>query len=219
MSTIIELSGPEKAPLSDEPAKQLIILLHGLGSDGNDLIGLVPAMCNYFPYANFIAPNAPFPCDMAPSGYQWFSLQDRSAAPILTGAQYVAPILDHFITQQQKRFGLDDQSTALVGFSQGTMMSLHAGLRRKESLGGILGYSGALVAPKILGKEIRSKPSVCLIHGTGDDVVPFEQLTEAKEMLTSCGVEVETHTRHGLGHSIDEYGLEAGVRFLQGCLL
>lgn len=215
MTNIHTLSGPEHSPLSGEAPQQLVILLHGLGSDGNDLIGLVPAMINYLPYAHFIAPHAPFACDMAPFGYQWFSLQDRSAPAVVAGVQQAAPIVSAFIDEQKERFGLEDNQIALVGFSQGTMMSLYVGLRRADALGAILGYSGALVAPQLLASEIESRPPVCLVHGTDDDVVPYQQLLDAKAALEEVGVGVEAHTCHGLGHSIDPYGMEAGVKFLQ----
>lgn len=213
-----ELYGPEVEALSGEAPQQVVILLHGLGADGNDLIGLVPMMQNLLPYAHFIAPNAPFPCDMAPFGRQWFSLQDRSPEVVLAGVQEAAPILDAFIDEQIERFSLSADKIALLGFSQGTMMSLYVALRRKTSLAGVLGYSGAMVAPELLEQALQSKPPVCLVHGDADDVVPFDNMGIAQAALDAHGVFVQTHRRPGVSHSIDAIGLEVGVQFLQGVL-
>lgn len=129
------LSGPIRKPASGAAPRQLAILLHGLGADGNDLIGLAPYWAPLFPEAEFVAPDAPFPCDMAPFGRQWFSLQDRSPMSILAGVRAAAPILDAYIDDALKARNLDESRLALVGFSQGTMMSLYVGLRRAKGAG------------------------------------------------------------------------------------
>lgn len=219
MTQIQDLDGPSQPPASGGPAKQLVVLCHGIGADGNDLIGLAPYWAPLLPDAAFISPNAPFPCDMAPFGRQWYSLQDRSPAMIEAGSRAAAPILDAFLDTQLAAHGLDDSSLALVGFSQGTMMSLFVGLRRKAACAGILGYSGRLVAPESLAAEMTAAPPVCLIHGEADAVVPFESLALARHALDGAGVPVETHARPGLGHSIDDWGLRAGGEFLARTLL
>src|SRR5215469_10624101 len=124
----LTLSGPSHPPHSGGKPKRLVILLHGLGADGNDLIGLAPYWAPQLPTAEFLSPNAPFPCDMAPYGYQWFSVQDRSPPAVLAGVRAAAPFLDSFIDEALNARGLDDGDLALVGFSQGTMMSLYVGL-------------------------------------------------------------------------------------------
>src|SRR5467141_2296170 len=139
------LSGPSRPPASGGRPSRLVILLHGLGADGNDLIGLVPYWAPLLPTAEFVSPNAPFPCDMAPYGYQWFSFQDRTQEAVLAGVRAAAPVLDAFIDDALAARGLVDGDAALVGFSQGTMMSLHVGLRRAHPVAGILGYSGRLI--------------------------------------------------------------------------
>ncbi len=204
------LDGPLLAPASGGKAKHLVILLHGLGSDGNDLIGLAPHWAPTLPDAAFASPNAPFPCDMAPYGYQWFSFLDRSASRILAGVQAAAPILDAFIDQELERLGLEEKDLALVGFSQGTMMALYVALRRAKPVAEVVGYSGRLIAAERLAEEIRSRPPVLLVHGEADEVVPFESLAHASAVLGEAGVTVETLARPGLGHSIDEAGLRRG---------
>jgi phospholipase/carboxylesterase len=212
------LSGPSHPPSSGGKPRQLVILLHGLGANGNDLIGLAPVWSQLLPDAEFVSPNAPFPCDMAPYGFQWFSLQDRSPAMILAGVRAAAPALDAFIDDALATRGLAEKDLALVGFSQGTMMSLYVGLRRARAVAGILGYSGALIGAETLAVEVRSKPRVMLVHGDADPVVPFQALALAERALEAAGVAVETLTRPGLAHGIDEEGLKAGGRFLKEVL-
>ncbi len=213
-----KLSGPSRAPAAGGTAKQLVILLHGLGADGNDLIGLAPYWAPLMPEAEFVSPNAPFPCDMAPYGYQWFSVQDRSPETVLAGVRAAAPILDAFIDEALTERGLDDSAMALVGFSQGTMMSLYVGLRRARAAAGILGYSGRLLAPDLLAGELRSRPPVLLVHGSEDPVVPYSSLAAAEAGLRAAGIAVETLTSPGIGHSIDEAGLRRGGQFLKDVL-
>jgi phospholipase/carboxylesterase len=189
--------------------------LHGLGADGNDLIGLAPMLAQAFPDALFLAPNAPQHCDMAPYGFQWFSLQDRAPSVMLSGARATSPLLDAYLNVVQKKYGLDDSKTALIGFSQGTMMSLFTGLRRAQPLAGIVGFSGMLVGVEVLSTEIKSRPPVCLIHGSADDVVPHAAMSMANAALKTANVEVETHTRPGLGHGIDPEGINLAIQFLR----
>jgi phospholipase/carboxylesterase len=215
---LARLSGPSRRPAAGGKPLQLVILLHGLGADGNDLIGLAPYWARLLPTAEFLSPNAPFPCDMAPYGYQWFSSQDRSPEAVLGGVRAAAPILDAFIDEALAQRGLTDSDLALVGFSQGTMMSLFVGLRRPWPVAGILGFSGRLLAPELLGSELRSRPRVLLVHGTEDPLVPYSSLAAAETALETAGVPVETVTCPGIGHSIDEGGLRRGGLFLKDVL-
>lgn len=209
------LDGPRLAPASGGPARQLVVLMHGVGADGNDLIGLAPHIAQALPDAAFVSPHAPFPYDMAPFGRQWFSLMDRSPSRMLDGVRIAGPIVDRFLDLELKRLGLDDAHLALVGFSQGTMTALHTGLRRVSPCAGILGYSGVLVGADILDSDLRARPPVMLIHGDDDPVVSYTLHELSVAALEAHDVPVEAHTCHGLGHSIDEEGLALGIAFLQ----
>ena len=195
-------------------AESLVILLHGLGSNGQDLISLAPIWAQQLPHTTFVSPDAPFACDMVPPGYpnsyQWFSLQDRDPAAILQGVQSAQPILDSFITEQIEKYDVPPEKVILCGFSQGTMMSLYTAPRYPVKLGGVLGYSGALC-----GLPGEQKMPICLIHGEADDVVPVVAHRHASAHLTRAGYDVSGHTTPGLLHSIDEQGIASGAAFLK----
>lgn len=215
---MIELDGPRLGPADGGPAKALVVMLHGVGADGNDLIGLAPVWAPSLPGVAFVSPNAPEPCDMAPYGYQWFTLQDRRPAAMLAGVQAAAPVLNAFLDRELERLGLGPERLALVGFSQGTMTALYTAPRRPSAIAGVLGYSGALLGSETLTAEATAKPPVMLVHGTADPIVPFGAMTAAEQALRGAGLPVETHARPGLAHGIDEDGLRLGVGFLKRVL-
>jgi phospholipase/carboxylesterase len=214
---MMELSGPSQPPAAGGKPRQLVVLLHGYGSNGDDLISLAPFFAQALPEAEFLSPNAPFPCELSPFGFQWFGLEDRSPEMKLGGVRVAAQIFDPFLDAELSLRGLGDRDLALVGFSQGTMMSLHVGPRRASRIGGILGFSGALIAPHLLAGEIRSKPPVFLVHGTADQVVPYGALAQAEQALRGAGIPVATESRPGLVHSIDQAGAQKGALFLRQC--
>ena len=213
-----QLLGPSFGPRADGPPRQLVVLLHGVGADGQDLIGLAPMLAEFLPYARFVAPDGPQPCDLAPYGRQWFSLQDRRPAAMLAGAERTAAVVDGFLDAALERLSLDDRHLALVGFSQGTMMSLLVGPRRPRAMAAILGFSGALLGPEALPQAARSRPPVMLIHGDADDVVPADALFAAVDGLAAAEIPVQWILRPDLPHSIDPYGVAAGGKFLKNML-
>ncbi len=204
----------ERLPVTNEPPKQMVILLHGLGANGQDLFSLTPMLAGALPNAVFVSPDAPFPCDMAPVGFQWFSLQDRDPDKIYKGIQIAAPILDEFISEQLEKHNVSADKCALLGFSQGTMMSLYAGPRYQDSLAGVLGYSGALFWGDKIDEATLNKMPVHLIHGEADQVVPVDAYSHAKQSLEAFQFPVSGHTTPRLGHGIDEQGIESGIEFL-----
>lgn len=205
-------------PLAAGKPHQLIVLLHGLGSNGQDLISLAPIWAKDLPNALFISPDAPFPCDMAPYGYQWFSLQEWTEDAMVKGADKALPIVDNYLDKLLKSLGMTDDQMSLVGFSQGTMMALYAAQRRRNPCAGVLGYSGAMLAAKELKNGNIHKIPTCLIHGDADTVVPITAWHQAMGALQEAGVAVEGGVVPGLAHSIDESGLQAGLKFLKKIL-
>lgn len=210
------LDGP-RAEARSGNAKNLVILLHGYGADGNDLIGLAGPLGGALSNTEFVSPNAPEPCRMAPMGRQWFPisyLDGSTEQEMRSGMERAVVALDAFIDAEIERSGLPASKVALVGFSQGTMMGLHVGPRRAEQLAGIVGFSGRLLEPEALAGEIASKPPVLLIHGDADPVVAFESMASAGTGLGAVGIPVDTLARPGLGHGIDERGMVAAAQFL-----
>ncbi len=208
------LHDPEVPPPSGN-VKHLVIFLHGVGSNGDDLISLSSEFADALPDTHFISPNAPFKFDMAPFGYQWFSLTDRDPVRILSEMKTASTPLNDFIDAQAARFNLRDDQIALVGFSQGSMMSLYTAPRRPKPLAGIVAYSGMVRGEASLAQEITARPPVCLIHGEWDEVVPFAAMAASEAALHAANVPVESHARPRLGHGIDLEGIEIGKRFLR----
>ena len=219
MTSLPVLDGPRLAPASGGEPKQLVILLHGYGSNGNDLISLAPYWHQALPDALFLAPNAPEQVPGLPGGYQWWDLSTRDRASRAAGVARAAPVLDAYVDQQLARYGLTEDELVLVGFSQGTMMALHVGPRRQRQLAGIVGYSGMLADTDSLSRDPHTKPPVLLIHGSADEVISLSSYQEAKNELDRLGFEVGSHVSAGLGHSVDMAGLELGKDFVRRVLL
>ncbi len=213
------IDGPRIAPRSGT-AKQLVVFLHGYGADGNDLISLGREWQTLLPDAAFVSPNAPEPVPGYPTGRQWFGLTFRDPDERWRGVTKARPILDEFLDAELAKNNLPPSALALVGFSQGTMMALHTGLRR-PALAGIVGFSGVLVTPTNqetaakAAEEITVKPPVLLVHGDQDEVIPAQALFLSAQGLGGMGVPVEWHLSQGIGHGIDGDGLRLGGTFLQ----
>lgn len=212
------LDGPSVPPASGGPPQQLVVLLHGLGANGDDLISLAPFFAEQLPDALFVAPNAPTPNDMAPFGLQWFSMRDTSPAAMLAGIRGVTPSLHAFLETACRSLNLPTEAAALVGFSQGAMLSLYAGYRWEHPIAGILGYSGALLGGETLEAEATFEVPAMLIHGADDPVIPAQALDLSVQALQQAGLPVESDLRPGLGHSIDEEGAARGRAFLASVL-
>jgi phospholipase/carboxylesterase len=214
-----ELDGPRIEPKSGGPARQLVVFLHGYGADGNDLIEIGRAWQPLLPHAAFVSPHAPEPCGQAPTGRQWFNLTFRDPNERWTGVNSAAPNLEQFLDAELKRRNLPPSALALVGFSQGTMMALHVGLRRATAPFAVVGYSGLLAVPTdadldSFAAEIKSSPPVLLIHGDGDELIPVQALFHAASGLAALEIPVEWHISAGIGHGIDQEGLRQGGEFL-----
>ncbi len=213
------LDGPRVSPRSGKLATSLVVLLHGYGADGRDLIDLADYWAPLVPDAAFVSPHAPEPLAIGPVGRQWFGYVERDDRERWSGVQAAHPALDAFLDAELARLGLPGSRLALVGFSQGTMMALHTGLRRKVAPAGIVGFSGIhVLAPERAMAEfdaqIASRPPVLLIHGDLDQVVPPVALPRAVESLQARGIAVRAHLSNGLAHGIDRTGLTLAGSFL-----
>jgi phospholipase/carboxylesterase len=215
----IELDGPRLEPQSGGAARQLVVFLHGYGADGNDLIEIGRAWQPLLPHCAFVSPNAPEPCGGAPVGRQWFALTFREPSERWIGVNKAGPILERFLDAELARRRLPPSALTLVGFSQGTMMALHVGLRRQTAPLAIVGYSGLLVEPpqaqaEKFVAEIKSRPPVLLIHGDRDELIPVQALFHAANGLATLGLSVAWHVSGGIGHGIDQDGLRYGGEFI-----
>ncbi|HEX4862334.1 MAG TPA: prolyl oligopeptidase family serine peptidase [Rhizomicrobium sp.] len=203
------LAGPRLPPTRGS-ATHLVVLLHGYGADGKDLIGLAPMWQSALPTVAFAAPNAPEPCAGAPMGYQWFPISRLDPHEMARGVESAAESLNAFLDAELQRLGLSDDRLALVGFSQGTMMSLHVGLRRTPAC--IVGFSGMLAgAVPTLGPDA---PPILLVHGDADPMIPAGALFDAATTLGAAGASVQWHVSPGVGHSIDEAGMALAATHL-----
>ena len=214
----VELDGPRLEPRSGA-ARRLVVFLHGYGADGNDLIEIGRAWQGLLPQAAFVSPHAPEPCGQAPMGRQWFNLTFRTPNERWVGVNKAAPVVQQFLDAELARRKLPPSALALVGFSQGTMMALHVGLRRAVPPAAIIGYSGLFVlpddtAPEAVAGEITSRPPILLVHGDQDDLIPAQALLQSAQALTALEVPVEWHLSQGIGHGIDQEGLRHGGTFL-----
>ena len=231
MTTIDALSGPALPPAS-EPTTAAVVMLHGYGSDGNDLIGLAPYFAQTLPHAVFYSPHGLQPLDgMSFGGRQWFSLRDfnpellndpqaraRFFAAVAGEIEEAAAAINSYLDQILVQHKLAPNRLVLLGFSQGTMMALHVGLRRKAQIAGIVGYSGELMASQRLSAEISSKPPVVLVHGADDPLIPASRTEAAAEALKAAGVSCRSLIVPGVPHTIDQTGVDFGATFMQSVI-
>ena len=199
-------------------AKRLVVFLHGYGADGADLLGLADPLGPHLPDTAFVAPNAPERCIGNPYGYQWFPIpwiDGSSQEEADAGMQAAAGDLNAYLDAVMDEEGVDAANTILVGFSQGTMMSLHVAPRRDVSFAGVVGFSGRLLTPETLEDEVRQKPPILLIHGDADEVVPVSSLPDAGNALTAAGFEVFAHISKDTGHGIAPDGLQVALAFIR----
>lgn len=207
------LSGPRLPPARGD-ATHLVVLCHGYGADGNDLIGLAPYWQRQLPTAAFVAPNAPERCSGS-SGYQWFPITRFDPGEMLRGVEKAAPLLEAFLESERARYGLPPDRVALVGFSQGAMLSLHVGLCRSIEPAAIVGFSGMFAAADKEDVRVRiPAPPVLLVHGDADPMIPVEALFLSASSLGRAGVAVQWHISAGVEHAIDEGGLALAGNFL-----
>jgi len=222
-----KLTGPDYIP-KDNKISSLVIFLHGFGADGQDLISLAPYFAQHLPNTAFFAPDGPETCEISPFGRQWFSLmrydseymrrqsatQSTAFEAMLPGARDAAPVIQNYLDDLRAEYEIPAEKVALVGFSQGTMMALHVGLRQNDPLAALVGFSGALVGASRLPEEKTADCPVLLVHGEEDDMLPVHAVDLAREGLQAAGIEPNVIKRPGLPHAIDEEGIKAAISLL-----
>ena len=206
-------------PLLKTKPKQAIILCHGYGGDGRDISMLATNWQRFLPEAVFLCPNAPEVCAVNAHGYQWFDLSSDKEEVILEKSLVAEAKLNTFLDQVLDNFQLETTNLALVGFSQGCMMSIQIALKKKEQINCLIGYSGKVINQKHLSDKITSKPKIFLMHGTNDTIVPPTYLLEAKEYLVKHGLKIKTKMFKDCEHRIPVEGISLGLGFLKENLL
>ncbi len=216
MNNAQTLNGPFLSPLSGT-AKQMVIFLHGYGSNGDDLLSIGREWAPALPDAVFLSPNAPAVCDQWATGYQWFPIRavDRASLEREKPVEKVAPILNTYIDQQLEKWGVDESNLIIAGFSQGAMMAMYAMPRRKKACAGVIGYSGMLLEAEGLKAPSIVKPPILAIHGDADEIVPPSCLKDVQNGFTAAGFKIEAVLRAGLAHSIDQFGFMRGLAFVK----
>ena len=209
------LEGPRAAPKSGE-TKSLVILLHGYGADGQDLFGLADPLSDYMPDTAFRSPNAPERSRVNPMGYQWFPipwLDGSTEKQRDAGFRRSVDLINAYIDESMEEEDVTPEQTALVGFSQGTMMSLYVAPRRAEQVAGIVGFSGRLIEDD-LAAEAKVRPPVLLVHGDMDEMINVSEMLVAETALRLAGFDVQSHVSRGVGHGIAPDGLTLALQFL-----
>jgi phospholipase/carboxylesterase len=209
------LTGPRIEPR--QPATSLVVLLHGYGANGDDLIALGDMWRDHLPGTAFVAPNAPEAIPGMYGGLQWFPLTLRDPSEYWRGVSAARPLLDRFIDAELARYRLPADRLVLVGFSQGCLLALHVGLRRASTPAAVVGLSGLLAGPEHLG-EIIARPPILLVHGEVDELIPADALHIAREQLATADLLVEWHVRSGLGHGIDDETQRIVAHFIASAL-
>ena len=207
------------APLSKNKPQQIVVLCHGYGGDGRDISILATNWQRFLPEAVFLCPNAPEVCALNRRGYQWFDLSSDKEEVILEKSLVAEVKLNTFLDQVLDNFQLGTTNLALVGFSQGCMMSIQIALKKKEQINCLIGYSGKVINQEHLSDKIKSKPKIFLMHGINDTIVPPTHLLEAKEYLKNQGLKIKTKMFEDCEHRIPVEGASLGLGFLRKNLL
>lgn len=193
--------------------EKMIIMFHGFGSNGDDLISLAPFIAEHVQDAIFISPNGIEACEAGGFGYQWFSLENRDPEFLYNLIKSKEEIIFEYISKKLEEYKITSENLILLGFSQGSMLSLHLALHSENNIAGVVGFSGSLILPEN-NLVINKNFSACLIHGMYDDIVPFAKMAEAHKNLDKLGVSCSSHAIANLTHSIDKKALDHAISFI-----
>ena len=202
-------------PLSKKKPENAVILCHGYGGDGKDISILASYWKAHLPDTLFVCPDAPEKCAASPTGFQWFDLMDQTREQILSKSLVAEMKLNKFIDEVKTKNDLSSNKIVIGGFSQGCMLSLQTGIKRKDKINSIVGYSGRIIDTKHLEKNIISRPNIMLMHGDADQIVPIDSLLEAKDFFSKNNYEIETKIFKNCEHRIPTEGSSLGLRFVK----
>ena len=202
-------------PVSKEKARSAVILCHGYGGDGKDISLLANYWHTHLPETIFICPDAPEKCSVSSTGYQWFDLMDQNPDQVLAKSLIAEAKLNKLIDEVKEQNNLSASQISIGGFSQGCMISLQTGIKRKDKVKCILGYSGKIINTDHLEKNINSRPNIFLMHGDIDQVVPINFLLEAKSFFDKNNYKIETKIFKNCEHRIPTEGSSLGLEFIK----
>ena len=202
-------------PLSKEKPKNAVLLCHGYGGDGKDISILASYWRSFLPETIFICPDAPEKCAASPTGFQWFDLLDQTSEQILSKSLIAESKLNKFIDEVKKKNNLTSDKIIIGGFSQGCMLALQTGIKRKDKISSIIGYSGKIIDTEHLSKNINSRPNVILMHGDNDQVVTIEAFLESKDFFGRNNYTIETKIFKNCEHRIPREGSSLGLQFIK----
>jgi phospholipase/carboxylesterase len=202
-------------PLSKNKPKNAVILCHGYGGDGNDISILANYWKAHLPDTIFICPDAPEKCAASPTGFQWFDLMDQTPEQILAKSLVAENKLNKLIDEVKEKNNLNAAEITIGGFSQGCMLTLQTGIKRKDKINSIIGYSGRIIDTEQLSKNMNSRPTVLIMHGDIDQIVTIESFLEAKEFFGKINYNIETKIFKNCEHRIPTEGTSLGLQFIK----
>ena len=202
-------------PLSKNKPKNAVILCHGYGGDGNDISILANYWKAHLPDTIFICPDAPEKCAASPTGFQWFDLMDQTPEQILSKSLVAENKLNKLIDEVKEKNNLKASAITIGGFSQGCMLTLQTGIKRKDTINSIIGYSGIIIDTDHLSNNINYRPNIILMHGYIDQIVTIDSFLEAKEFFGKNSYEIETKIFKNCEHRIPTEGSSLGLQFIK----
>lgn len=197
-------------PSNGRTVDTLIVLLHDRGSDDGVMAALAQRWTGHLPRAVFALPQGYSPASGVGASAAWFD-----AATTIEAA---AERLGRYVDALKVEYRLNNRQVVLVGFGDGMALAIAHALRQQEAYAAVVGFSGTILGFGDFGREVVSKPPVMLIHGELDEFVSPPAFLKNFNLLESAGVPTFTCFRPQLGHTIDPYGADAAMFFLQGAV-